>query len=163
MTRFAPGSVSRLAGSAHRWDELYAGAVQRKTTESRTDCSSIGNNLPCCLPCLPACGTRAVCHGNRRALARGRCRKEVCGRCGEHGLHRAGVARGRLLAAVSLLFSLFRVVRYATAQKHRMRSPRNSRLKKRRTWGLRGLRPRGLWAEISLCPFLFPFSRGRFP
>ena len=161
MTRFAPGSVSRLAGSAHRWDELYAGAVQRKTTESRTNCSSIGNNLSGCLPCLPAFGTVAFCHGNRWALARGRCRKEVCGRCGEHGLHRAGAARGRRLAAVSLLFSLFRGVRYATARKHPLRSPRNSTLKKRRTWGLRGLRPRGLWAEISLC--LFPFSRGRFP
>jgi hypothetical protein len=39
-----PGSVSRLAGSAHRWVELYAGEVQRKTTESQTNCSSIGNN-----------------------------------------------------------------------------------------------------------------------
>ena len=161
MTRFAPGSVSRLAGSAHRWDELYAGAVQRKTTESRNNCSSIGNNLSGCLPCLPAFGTQAVCHGNRRALARGRCRKEVCGRCGEHGLHRAGVARGRLLAAVSLLFSLFRSVRHATAQKHPLHTPRNSTLKKPRTWGLCGLRPGGLWAEISLC--LYPFSRGRFP
>ncbi len=36
--------MSRLAGSAHRWGELYAGGVQRKTTESRTNCSSIGNN-----------------------------------------------------------------------------------------------------------------------
>jgi hypothetical protein len=41
---FKPGSVSRLAGSAHRWVELYAGEVQRKTTESQTNCSSIGNN-----------------------------------------------------------------------------------------------------------------------
>ncbi|WP_291438496.1 hypothetical protein, partial [Acidovorax sp.] len=39
-----PDSVSRLAGSAHRWDELYADGVQRKTTGSRTNCSSIGNN-----------------------------------------------------------------------------------------------------------------------
>ncbi len=163
MTRFAPGSVSRLAGSAHRWDELYASAVQRKTTESRTDCSSIGNNLPGSLPCLPAFGALAARHGNRWALAGGRCRKGGRVRYGEHGLHRAEAVRGRLLAAVSLLFSLFRVVRYATAQKHRMRSPRNSMLKKRCTWGLRGLRTRGLWAEISLCPFPFPFSRGRFP
>ncbi len=163
MTRFAPGSVSRLAGSAHRWDELYASAVQRKTTESRINCSSIGNNLPGCLPCLSAFGTLAASQGNRWALAGRRCQKGVRGRCGEHGLHRVGAARGRLLAAVSLLFSLFRVVRYATAQKHRMRSPRNSMLKKRCTWGLRGLRTRGLWAEISLCPFPFPFSRGRFP
>ncbi|MFP5442037.1 MAG: hypothetical protein ACLGIY_00215, partial [Betaproteobacteria bacterium] len=40
-----PGSVSRLAGSAHRWDELYADGVQGKTTQSRTNCSSIENNL----------------------------------------------------------------------------------------------------------------------
>ncbi|WP_291436673.1 hypothetical protein, partial [Acidovorax sp.] len=39
-----PGSVSRLAGSAHRWDELYADGVQGKTTQSQTNCSSIGNN-----------------------------------------------------------------------------------------------------------------------
>ncbi|MDH4418902.1 MAG: hypothetical protein QE485_16960, partial [Acidovorax sp.] len=39
-----PGSVSRLAGSAHRWDELYADGVQGKTTWSRTDCFSIWNN-----------------------------------------------------------------------------------------------------------------------
>ncbi|WP_225581304.1 hypothetical protein, partial [Acidovorax sp. ACV02] len=41
-----PGSVSRLAGSAHRWDELYADGVQGKTTQSRTNCSSIENNPP---------------------------------------------------------------------------------------------------------------------
>jgi hypothetical protein len=39
-----PGSVSRLAGSAHRWVELYAARVQRKTSQSRTVCSSFGNN-----------------------------------------------------------------------------------------------------------------------
>ncbi|WP_131798513.1 hypothetical protein [Acidovorax sp. GW101-3H11] len=41
---FKPGSVSRLAGSAHRWGELYAGKGHRKTTGSRTNCSSVGNN-----------------------------------------------------------------------------------------------------------------------
>ncbi|MCO4245785.1 hypothetical protein NFX52_30515, partial [Acidovorax facilis] len=39
-----PGSVSRLAGSAHRWDELYADGVHGKTIWSRTNCSSIENN-----------------------------------------------------------------------------------------------------------------------
>ncbi|MBU0746263.1 MAG: hypothetical protein KKB08_11050, partial [Gammaproteobacteria bacterium] len=39
-----PGSVSRLAGSAHRWVELYAARVQRKTTQSQTNCSGFGNN-----------------------------------------------------------------------------------------------------------------------
>ncbi|MGV3683603.1 MAG: hypothetical protein ACO1PM_28325, partial [Acidovorax sp.] len=39
-----PGSVSRLAGSAHRWVELYAARVQRKTSQSRIDCSSFGNS-----------------------------------------------------------------------------------------------------------------------
>jgi hypothetical protein len=43
-TILEPGSVSRLAGSAHRWVELYAGGVQRKTAWSRTDCSVNGNN-----------------------------------------------------------------------------------------------------------------------
>ncbi|MBU2119846.1 MAG: hypothetical protein KJ999_05360 [Gammaproteobacteria bacterium] len=39
-----PGSVSRLAGSAHRWVQLYAARVQRKTTQSQTNCSGFGNN-----------------------------------------------------------------------------------------------------------------------
>jgi hypothetical protein len=42
------GSVSRLAGSAHRWNELYADAVQRKTTQSRIDHFSIENNQTAC-------------------------------------------------------------------------------------------------------------------
>jgi len=32
QSHFEPGSVSRLAGSAHRWVELYAAGDQRKTT-----------------------------------------------------------------------------------------------------------------------------------
>ena len=39
-----PGSVSRLAGSAHRWVELYADGVHGKTTQSQTNCFSIENN-----------------------------------------------------------------------------------------------------------------------
>jgi hypothetical protein len=41
---FRPGSVSRLAGSAHRWVELYAARVQRKTMQSQIDYSGIENN-----------------------------------------------------------------------------------------------------------------------
>jgi hypothetical protein len=39
-----PDSVSRLAGSAHRWDELYASQVQRKSTWRQTNCSDFENN-----------------------------------------------------------------------------------------------------------------------
>ena len=41
---FTPGSVSRLTGSAHRWDELYADGVQLKTTEFLIDYFGIRNN-----------------------------------------------------------------------------------------------------------------------
>ena len=41
---FTPGSVSRLTGSAHRWDELYADGVQEKTIQYLIDYSGIRNN-----------------------------------------------------------------------------------------------------------------------
>ncbi len=41
---FTPGSVSRLTGSAHRWDELYADGVQLNTAEFLIDYSGIENN-----------------------------------------------------------------------------------------------------------------------
>ena len=41
---FTPGSVSRLTGSAHRWDELYADGVQEKTIQYLIDYFGIWNN-----------------------------------------------------------------------------------------------------------------------
>jgi hypothetical protein len=136
-----PGSVSRLAGSAHRWVELYAGGVQRKTTESQTDCSGIGNN-------------RLALSVHTKVGAGGLFANRV-----EHDRNGADWCYRRLLVAVSVLFGLFRATVNATGAKQMHPGPRNKR-ETRGASGLRGLRVAGLWAEISLC--LFQVLRGRF-
>jgi hypothetical protein len=100
-----PGSVSRLAGSAHRWVELYAGGVQRKTTSSQTDCSGIGNNQP---PFSVHSGAR--CGGGLADRF-------------EHDRNGAGEGAGRRLVVVSVLFGLFRATVNATGAKQMHRAP----------------------------------------
>ena len=99
-----PGSVSRLSGSAHRWVELYAGGVQRKTTKSQTNCSSIGNNPHAVLLRSQRAGGGLLLNGL------------------EHDRNGAGPCRWRRLVAVSVLFGLFRVPPNATGTKQMHRA-----------------------------------------
>ena len=178
---FTPGSVSRLTGSAHRWDELYAGAVQRKTTESRINCSSIGNNPGTCFLCGHKAGGGAS--DGRGGQESGRW---ILSNCVEHGLYRAQPAPLRRLVTVSVLFSLFRAPPNATVAKHMHRrcdTGAKSRANRacagcaRGAYGLKSLQGASVRTECQLCtadqgglpgprggsPGLFLFSRGRFP
>ena len=115
------GSVSRLAGSAHRWVELYAGVRQRKTTQSQTDCSGNGNNpggghlpplnVPRQKPATPAKAWEAFL---------------VLLVCAGHGRYGAGGQPARRLLAVSVVFVLFRHAAAATPLQHRNHNPQQA-------------------------------------
>lgn len=173
--------MSRLAGSAHRWVELYADGVHGKTIGSRINCSSIGNNPGACF----LCGHKAVggASDGRGGQESGRW---ILSKCVGHGLYRAQPAPWRRLVTVSVLFSLFRVPPNATVAKHMHRgcdtgakslANRACAGCARGAYGLKSLQGASARIEWQLCaadwgglpgprggsPGLFLFSRGRFP